>query len=357
MQELTINNKNNIYEIFYKSSDKEQTFKIYNSLAKFINKTTQGETNNKNKNIIGDREVDNENDTYVVTNRGKEALKNKDIIGVCPHDANDSEYDINTNRYEYKNNKIDFNICPLAPFKNTSWKLVSTIYLKVFYKDGNLRREYKDAILKEWEERKEDKNILLAFDSKLDKSECMHNAKSELTNREEIELKRQEINKRVYEISRGREYIKLSDEELKKIVEIDIFDNTAQAILNGRDFNRRLPACCERSLLVMEIAKGRKLSEISEEDLIKIKEITPLERYKKQIEEELELRKNNNILKENEKGIIEFGEETNPIKQEYMGVEDPLTDSIHDWDYDTHVEKDEDGDTVVEEGNKMLFEN
>lgn len=64
MQELTINNKNNIYEIFYKSSDKEQTFKIYNSLAKFINKTTQGETNNKNKNIIGNREVDNENDTY-----------------------------------------------------------------------------------------------------------------------------------------------------------------------------------------------------------------------------------------------------------------------------------------------------
>ena len=256
-----------------------------------------------------------------------------------------------------KNNTIDFNICPLAPFKNTSWKLVSTVYLKVFYKDGNLRREYKDAILKEWEERKEDKNILLAFDSKLDKSECMHNAKSELTNREEIELKRQEINKRVYEISRGREYIKLSDEELKKIAEIDIFDNTAQALLNGRDFNRRLPACCERSLLVMEIAKGRKLSEISEEDLIKIKEITPLERYKKQIEEELESRKNNNILKENEKGIIEFGEETNPIKQEYMGVEDPLTDSIHDWDYDTHVVKDEDGDTVDEEGNKMLFEN
>lgn len=64
MQELTINNKNNIYEIFYKSSDKERTFKIYNLLAKFINKTTQRETNNKNKNIIGNREVDNENDTY-----------------------------------------------------------------------------------------------------------------------------------------------------------------------------------------------------------------------------------------------------------------------------------------------------
>ena len=335
MQELTINNKNNIYEIFYKSSDKEQTFKIYNSLAKFINKTMQGQTQN----------VSNENDTYDLTEIGKEVLKNEneDMI-------KDSEYDINTNRYEYKNNTIDFNICPLAPFKNTSWKLVSTIYLKVFYKDGNLRREYKDAILKEWEERKEDKNILLAFDYKLDKSECMHNANSELTNREEIELKKREINKKVNEISRGRSYLKLSDEELRKIAEIDIFDNTAQAILNGRDFNKR-------SLLVMEIAKGRKLSEISEEDLIKIKEITPLERYKKQIEEELELRKNNNILKENEKGIIEFGEETNPIKQEYMGVEDPLTDSIHDWDYDTHVEKDEDGDTVDEEGNKMFFEN
>lgn len=346
MQELTINNKNNIYEIFYKSSDKEQTFKIYNSLAKFINKTTQGQTQN----------VSNENDTYDLTEIGKEVLKNK-TKNESEDMIKDSEYDINTNRYEYKNNTIDFNICPLAPFKNTSWKLVSTVYLKVFYKDGNLRREYKDAILKEWEERKEDKNILLAFDSKLEKVENINNAKSELTNREEIELKRQEINKRVYEISRGREYIKLSDEELKKIAEIDIFDNTAQAILNGRDFNRRLPACCERSLLVMEIAKGRKLSEISEEDLIKIKEITPLERYKKQIEEELESRKNNNILKENEKGIIEFGEETNPIKQEYMGVEDPLTDSIHDWDYDTHVEKDEDGDTVDEEGNKMLFEN
>lgn len=337
MQELTINNKNNIYEIFYKSSDKEQTFKIYNSLAKFINKTTQGKANN-------------ENYTYDLTNRGKEALKNEseNIIG-------DSEYDINTNRYEYKNNTIDFNICPLAPFKNTSWKLVSTVYLKVFYRDGNLRREYKDAILKEWEERKEDKNILLAFDSKMERVDNINNAKSELTKREEIELKRQEINKRVYEISRGRDYLKLSDEELKKIAEIDIFDNTAQALLNGRDFNKR-------SLLVMEIEKGRKLSDIPEEDLIKIKEITPLERYKKQIEEELESRKkNNNILKENEKGIIEFGEEQKSIKQkntdsDYI-VEDPLTDSIHDWDYDTHVAKDEDGDIIDEEGNKMLFEN
>ena len=326
MQELTINNKNNIYEIFYKSSDKEQTFKIYNSLAKFINKTTQGKANN-------------ENDTYDLTDRGKEDLKNEseNIIG-------DSEYDINTNRYEYKNNTIDFNICPLAPFKNTSWKLVSTVYLKVFYRDGNLRREYKDAILKEWEERKEDKNILLAFDSKMERVDNINNAKSELTKREEIELKRQEINKRVYEISRGRDYLKLSDEELKKIAEIDIFDNTARAILKGRDFNKR-------SLLVREIEKGRKLSEISEEDLIKMKEITPLERYKKQIEEELKSRKkSNNILKENEKGIIEFGEEQKPIKQEYMGVEDPLTDSIYDWDYDTHVAKDE-------EGNKLLFEN
>ena len=137
MQELTINNKNNIYEIFYKSSDKEQTFKIYNSLAKFINKTTQGQTQN----------VSNENDTYDLTEIGKEVLKNK-TKNESEDMIKDSEYDINTNRYEYKNNKIDFNICPLAPFKNTSWKLVSTIYLKVFYKDGNLIREYKDAILK-----------------------------------------------------------------------------------------------------------------------------------------------------------------------------------------------------------------
>ena len=348
MQELTINNKNNIYEILYKSSDKEQVFKIYNSLAKFINKTTQGQTQN----------AYNENDTYDLTEIGKEVLKNK-AKNESEDTIKDSEYDINTNRYEYKNNRIDFNICPLAPFRNTTWKLVSTVYLKVFYRDGNLRREYKDAILKEWEERKEDKNILLALDSKLEKVENINNAKSELTNREEIELKKQEINKKVNEILRGRNYLKLSDEELKKIAEIDIFDNTAQSILDGRDFNKR-------GLLVREIERGRELREISEEDLIKIKEITPLERYKKQIEEELESRKKNKnilancppVLKENENGIIEFGEEQKSTKQEntdndYL-VEDPLTDSVHDWDYDTYSD---DCNTIDEEGNRMLFEN
>lgn len=348
MQELTINNNNNIYEILYKSSDKEQTFKIYNSLAKFINKTTQGQTQN----------AYNENDTYDLTEIGKEVLKNK-AKNENKDTIKDSEYNINTNRYEYKNNKIDFNICPLAPFRNTTWKLVSTVYLKVFYRDGNLRREYKDAILKEWEERKEDKNILLAFDSKLEKVENINNAKSELTNREEIELKKQEINKKVNEISRGRNYLKLSDEELKKIAEIDIFDNTAQSILDGRDFNKR-------GLLVREIERGRELREISEEDLIKIKEITPLERYKKQIEEELESRKKNknilancpHVLKENENGIIEFGEEQKSNMREntdsdYL-VEDPLTDSAHDWDYDTYSG---DCNTIDEEGNRMLFEN
>lgn len=348
MQELTINNNNNIYEILYKSSDKEQTFKIYNSLAKFINKTTQGQTQN----------AYNENDTYDLTEIGKEVLKNK-AKNENKDTIKDSEYNINTNRYEYKNNKIDFNICPLAPFRNTTWKLVSTVYLKVFYRVGNLRREYKDAILKEWEERKEDKNILLAFDSKLEKVENINNAKSELTNREEIELKKQEINKKVNEISRGRNYLKLSDEELKKIAEIDIFDNTAQSILDGRDFNKR-------GLLVREIERGRELREISEEDLIKIKEITPLEQYKKQIEEELESRKKNKnilanyppVLKENENGIIEFGEEQKSTKQEntdsdYL-VEDPLTDSVHDWDYETYSD---DCNTIDEEGNRMLFEN
>lgn len=348
MQELTINNRNNIYEILYKSSDKEQTFKIYNSLAKFINKNTQGQTQN----------AYNENDTYDLTEIGKEVLKNK-AKNENEDTIKDSEYNINTNRYEYKNNKIDFNICPLAPFRNTTWKLVSTVYLKVFYRDGNLRREYKDAILKEWEERKEDKNILLAFDSKLEKVENINNAKSELTNREEIELKKQEINKKVNEISRGRNYLKLSDEELKKIAEIDIFDNTAQSILDGRDFNKR-------GLLVREIERGRELREISEEDLIKIKEITPLERYKKQIEEELESRKKNKnilsncppVLKENENGIIEFGEEQKSNMREntdndYL-VEDPLTDSVHDWDYDTYSD---DCNTIDEEGNRMLFEN
>lgn len=77
MQELTINNKNNIYEIFYKSSDKEQTFKIYNSLAKFINKTTQGETNNKNKNIVG-----------VCPHVAKDLRikKNRELIAIIPLD-------------------------------------------------------------------------------------------------------------------------------------------------------------------------------------------------------------------------------------------------------------------------------
>ncbi len=268
-------NEKGIYEVAYKTKDREEAFKICDVL----------EALNEQETMQTYEVLEKKDEDY-------EAIKeteNKNII-------DDSEYDIETNRYIHKkdiqnnnqNSKIDFNICPLPPFKNTRWALVSTVYLKIYYKNPNLRQEYKEAILQEWKKRGEDKNNLTeSKDANID------NKRSELTNKEETEIKKAEINKKIEAIKRGRDLFSLSDDELKKIIEIDIYDNTALQILKGREFNR-----------------------------------------KQKEEREKEEKQKKEILKENKDGIIEFGENDSKEKENKKSEkleDDPLSKNNNDW--------------------------
>lgn len=262
-------NEKGIYEVAYKTKDREEAFKICDVLEALNEQETM-----QTYEVLEKKDEDYE---------AIKEMENKNII-------DDSEYDIETNTYRYKNNnqnsKIDFNICPLPPFKNTRWALVSTVYLKIYYKNPNLRQEYKEAILQEWEKRGEDKNNLTeSKDANID------NKRSELTNKEEAEIKKAEINKKIEEIKRGRDLFSLSDDELKKIIEIDIYDNTALQILKGREFNR-----------------------------------------KQKEEREKEEKQKKEILKENKDGIIEFGESDSKENKKSEKLEDdPLSKNNNDW--------------------------
>ena len=265
MFDLHIERKENgIYEVGYKTYEMREAFKICDVLESLNENELQA--------------------TYEVLEKKEEDIEDTKI--------DDCEYDIKTNAYIYKKdekaikknenqNKIDFNICPLEPFKNTGWALVPTVRLKIFYKESDLQNEYKEAILKEWEKRGENKNELISNDAIVD------NNKSDITNREEVELKKAEINKKIEAIKRGRDLFSLSDSELKQIAEIDIFDNTAQSILKGREFNSM---------------------------------------------KELEREKEKQELKEDENGIINFGEDTSEkIKKENSETDDPLSKNADGW--------------------------
>ena len=264
-------NEKGIYEVAYKTKDREEAFKICDVLEALNEQETM-----QTYEVLEKKDEDYE---------AIKEVENKNII-------DDSEYDINTNTYRYKDNnqniKIDFNICPLPPFKNTRWALVSTVYLKVYYKNPNLRQEYKEAILQEWKKRGEDENNLIE-----NKDANIDNKRSELTNKEETEIKKAEINKKIEAIKRGRDLFSLSDDELKKIIEIDIYDNTALQILKGREFNR-----------------------------------------KQKEEREKEEKQKKETLKENKDGIIEFGESDNKEKENKKSEkleEDPLSKNNNDW--------------------------
>lgn len=275
-----------IYEVGYKTKDMQEAFKICDILEA-INET-------------------NLQTTYEALEKKEEDIEDAKI--------DDCEYDINTNTYIYKKdekilknenqNKIDFNICPLEPFKNTNWALVPTVRLKIFYKESDLQNEYKEAILKEWEKRGENKDELISNKANV------NNNKSDITNREEVELKKAEINKKVEEIKRGRDLLSLSDDELKKIIEIDIYDDTALNILKGREFNRKRE-----------------------------------EEREKEKQEELKADKN---------GIINFGEETKTEnKNKSRKIEDdPLSKNANGWD----EELDEEGEYMFGDDEEDEFQ-
>ena len=230
---------------------------------------------------------------------------------------------------------IDFSVCPTGEYEGTIWILINTISLKKYLSDYNLPEGYRNKIIEELKKRGEyldDTNI-------------------------------EKLKEQVKEISKGEQYTILSDEALEQISllesEIKKIDNnyneTAKHILQGRKFNRSRE-------LENKITKGRKLSELTLEELKELKEITMLDNYREDIQKEIDKRKNKTIgttfeeqIKSNNE-IIDFSEDENNsnYRIDEENEEDPLSsgvdeDNINRWDYD------EDGDKVDEDGNKMLF--
>ncbi|MEI0797556.1 hypothetical protein R4Q14_04410 [Brachyspira intermedia] len=222
---------------------------------------------------------------------------------------------------------IDFSICPIGEYKGTIWLLINTISLKKYLSDYNLPEGYRIKIIEELKKRGEyidDSNI-------------------------------EELKKQIKDISKDEQYPLLSDEDLEKISllesEIKNIDNnyneTAKHILQGRKFSNSRE-------LENKITQGRRLSELTLEELKELQKVTMLERYKLDIQKEIDKRIENksfeDTLKENNE-IISFGEDEE--QSDYKIDEDPLsadTDNINNWDFDA------DGDKIDTEGNKMLFD-
>ena len=175
------------------------------------------------------------------------------------------------------------------------------------------------------------------------------------------------ISLKKYLSSKGEQYTLLSDEDLEKISllesEIKNIDNnyneTAKHILQGRKFNRSRE-------LENKITQGRRLSELTLEELKELEKVTMLDNYddcppvaKEDIQKEINKRENKSFEEtlEEDNGIISFGEDEDDsnYRIDEENEEDPFSsgvdeDNINRWDYD------EDGDRVDEEGNKLLFE-
>ena len=228
---------------------------------------------------------------------------------------------------------IDFSICPVGEYEGTIWILINTISLKKYLSDYNLPEGYRNKIIEELKKRGEyidDTNI-------------------------------EKLKEQIKEISKGEQYTILSDEALEQISllesEIKKIDNnyneTAKHILQGRKFNRSRE-------LENKITKGRKLYELTLEELKELKEITMLDNYREDIQKEIDKRIENKSFEETleeDNGIISFGEDEDDsnYRIDEENEEDPLSsgvdeDNINRWDYDA------DGDKVDIEGNKFLFE-
>ncbi|PPS20596.1 hypothetical protein DJ52_15925, partial [Brachyspira murdochii] len=123
------------------------------------------------------------------------------------------------------------------------------------------------------------------------------------------------------------------------------YSETAKHILQGRKFNKSRE-------LENKITQGRRLSELTIDELKELNKVTMNDHYKEDIQKEIDKRENKSFeetLKENNE-IISFSEDEE--QSNYKIDEDPLsvdTDNINNWDFDA------DGDKVDIEGNKFLF--
>lgn len=245
------------------------------------------------------------------------------------------------------NNKNDYSRYPLeGASKNVYLDLFSNERLIECYNNDELEQGYKDYI----------KNILNKreiFDLSLPVKETKKSKKEikeKTSNNKQDDYREHEFHKKIEEIKNGRDIMVLTDEELEKIALLESqlaaiykYPETAKHILQGRKFNKSRK-------LEDEITKGRRLEQLTVEELKELKEVTMLDRYKEDIQKEIDKRKKGSFEEQLQKdnSIISFSEE----EAHYKIDEDPLSSDsdINRWDFDN------DGDKADEEGNKLLFD-
>lgn len=262
-----------------------------------------------------------------------------------------SKNSININEKKENIDNKDYSRCPIeGASKNVYFNLFSDERLIMFYNNDELEQGYKDYIKNELNKR----GIFdLSMTKSKNKSDKNTNTKKEKKSNTIIEnIKEHELNNKIENIKNGRDMMQLSNEELEEIALLESelasickYSETAKHILQGRKFSNSRE-------LENKITQGRRLSELTLEELGKLKEITMIESYKEDIQKEIDKRENKSFeetLKENNE-IISFSEDEE--ESNYKIDEDPLsvdTDNINNWDFD------EDGDKADADGNKLLF--
>ena len=231
MLELNINNKDGIYEVYFRSNNKDETFKIYSSLAVYLKKNTEG---------------------------NQEVIENKTI--------------------DYSKNPLE------GASKNMYWNLFRSDRLIEYYNNEKLEQGYKDYIKNLLNKREIFDLSLPVKETKKSKKEI----KEKTSNNKQDDYREHEFHKKIEEIKNGRDIMVLTDEELEKIALLESqlaaiykYSETAKHILQGRKFNKSRE-------LEDNITKGRRLSELTLEELEKLKEVTMLDRYKEDIQKEID---------------------------------------------------------------------
>ena len=252
--------------------------------------------------------------------------------------------------------KKDYSRYPIdGPSKDVYLNLFSDDKLIELYNSEELEQGYKDYIKNELNKRG-------IFDLSMTKSKNKiaknNNTKNEEKSKTTIEnIKEHELNNKIENIKNGRDMMQLSNEELEEIALLESelasicgYSETAKHILQGRKFNKSRE-------LENKITQGRRLSELTLEELEELKKVTMLDNYKEDIQKEINKRENKSFEEtlEDDNEIISFGEDDSNYRADDENEKDPFSSSIDEdnlnrWDFD------EDGDKTDSEGNKMLFD-
>ncbi|OEJ15897.1 hypothetical protein BFL38_10590 [Brachyspira hampsonii] len=305
MRELNFIEDNGLFGITFKSDNKSEANTIMNAIQRFISKNSDNEIKEN------------------INDNSKSSVK-------------------------------DYSRCPIdGPSKDVYLNLFSDDKLIELYNSEELEQGHKDYIKNELNKR----GIFdLSMTKSKKKSSNNNNTKKEKKSNTIIEnIKEHELNNKIKSIKNGRDITQLSNEELEEIALLESelasicgYSETAKHILQGKKFNHSRE-------LENKITQGRRLSELTLEELKELEKVTMLDNYREDIQKEIYKRENKSFeetLKENNE-IISFSEDEEQSNYKIDEDEDPLsvdTDNINNWDFDA------DGDKVDADGNKMLFD-